>query len=202
MAHKTIVDGTAYAITGGKCMVDGTVYEIKNGKTLIDGTGYSIKFKAATAQLTLDFDNRAEPTGSVTDIIPDDSPSDTTGQKASTYSIFEVNGVTYNILSEDVVLEVDLGTKIYVTLQDELDGCTTTLLLNDVQLYSGNPKSNTDPEHDNRQHFTFEVRGNSTIYYETYNTVTSEGKKGNPDFVIHINGEVINVTPANGEAST
>ena len=74
--------------------------------------------------------------------------------------------------------------------------------MNDVQLYSGNPKSNTDPEYDHRQYFTFEVRGNSTIYYETYNSVTSEGEKSDPDFVIHINGEVINVTPAAGGAST
>ena len=42
MAHKTLVGGTAYNISGGKSMVSGTVYNIKGGKTLIDGTAYSI----------------------------------------------------------------------------------------------------------------------------------------------------------------
>lgn len=44
-AHKTLINGTAYTIKGGKCMVNGTVYNIKKGRTLIDGTGYDITFK-------------------------------------------------------------------------------------------------------------------------------------------------------------
>lgn len=44
-AHKTLVNGTAYTVKGGKCMVDGTVYNILKGRTLIDGTGYDITFK-------------------------------------------------------------------------------------------------------------------------------------------------------------
>lgn len=43
-AHKTLINGTAYTVKGGKCMVDGTVYNILKGRTLIDGTGYDIKF--------------------------------------------------------------------------------------------------------------------------------------------------------------
>lgn len=42
--HKTLVDGTAYDVTGGKCLVNGTVYNILKGRTLIDGTGYDITF--------------------------------------------------------------------------------------------------------------------------------------------------------------
>lgn len=42
--HKTLVNGTAYEVTGGKCLINGTVYNIKKGRTLIDGTGYDIKF--------------------------------------------------------------------------------------------------------------------------------------------------------------
>lgn len=45
--HKTLVNGTAYEVTGGKCMVDGTVYSIKKGRTLIGGTGYDITFAPA-----------------------------------------------------------------------------------------------------------------------------------------------------------
>ena len=44
-AHKTLINGTAYTVKGGKCMVNGTVYNILKGRTLIDGTGYGITFK-------------------------------------------------------------------------------------------------------------------------------------------------------------
>lgn len=44
-AHKTLVNGTAYTVKGGKCMVNGTVYNILKGRTLIGGTGYDINFE-------------------------------------------------------------------------------------------------------------------------------------------------------------
>lgn len=46
-AHKTLVNGTAYTVKGGKCMVGGTVYNILKGRTLIGGTGYDITFEEA-----------------------------------------------------------------------------------------------------------------------------------------------------------
>ena len=46
-AHKTLINGTAYTVKGGKCMVNGTVYNIRKGRTLIDGTGYDITFKTS-----------------------------------------------------------------------------------------------------------------------------------------------------------
>ena len=42
--HKTLVNGTAYEVQGGKCMVNGTVYNILKGRTLIGGTGYDLTF--------------------------------------------------------------------------------------------------------------------------------------------------------------
>ncbi len=45
--HKTLVNGTAYEVKGGKCLVNGTVYSIKKGRTLIGGTGYDITFAPA-----------------------------------------------------------------------------------------------------------------------------------------------------------
>lgn len=45
--HKTLVNGTAYEVKGGKCMVNGTVYNILKGRTLIGGTGYDITFPSA-----------------------------------------------------------------------------------------------------------------------------------------------------------
>lgn len=44
MAHKTLIGGTAYEVSGGKCNVNGTAYSIKSGKTKIGGTGYDINF--------------------------------------------------------------------------------------------------------------------------------------------------------------
>ena len=43
-AHKTLINGTAYTVKGGKCLVGGTGYDIKKGRTLIGGTGYDITF--------------------------------------------------------------------------------------------------------------------------------------------------------------
>lgn len=42
--HKTLINGTAYTVKGGKCMVNGTAYDIKKGRTLIGGTGYDLTF--------------------------------------------------------------------------------------------------------------------------------------------------------------
>ena len=47
MAHKTLIDGTAYEISGGRTLVDGTTYSIDKGKTLVDGTAYEVGFEPA-----------------------------------------------------------------------------------------------------------------------------------------------------------
>lgn len=44
MAHKTLIGGTAYEISGGKTLVGGTAYSIDKGKALIGGTAYEIGF--------------------------------------------------------------------------------------------------------------------------------------------------------------
>lgn len=60
MGHKTLIDGTAYSLSGGKALIGGTGYNVKGGKTLVDGTGYDIGF--APGELVLynggaDFEN-------------------------------------------------------------------------------------------------------------------------------------------------
>ena len=47
MAHKTLINGTAYKVTGGKTKVNGTAYGISGGRTLVGGTGYDISFLIA-----------------------------------------------------------------------------------------------------------------------------------------------------------
>lgn len=44
MAHKAMIDGKAYEVSGGKTMVGGKVYSIANGKTLVGGKAYEIAF--------------------------------------------------------------------------------------------------------------------------------------------------------------
>lgn len=51
MAGKTLINGTAYDISGGKTLVDGTAYSIAGGKTLVSGTSYDISFGVDLAEL-------------------------------------------------------------------------------------------------------------------------------------------------------
>ena len=53
MAHKTLVNSTAYEISGGKTLVEGTSYSVKNGKVLVGGTEYDISFLLPPAALNL-----------------------------------------------------------------------------------------------------------------------------------------------------
>lgn len=54
MAHKAMVGGTAYDITGGRCLVGGTAYSVKKGRTLVGGTGYDVNFGSAKIPVYLD----------------------------------------------------------------------------------------------------------------------------------------------------
>ena len=44
MAHKTLINGTTYDISGGRELVNGTGYTKKKGRVLVNGTGYDIPF--------------------------------------------------------------------------------------------------------------------------------------------------------------
>lgn len=44
MAHKTLIAGTAYSVTGGRELIGGTGYGCKAGKTLIGGTAFTVPF--------------------------------------------------------------------------------------------------------------------------------------------------------------
>ena len=45
MASKTLINGTGYAVKGGRVLVGGTGYQVKKGRTLTGGTGYDISFQ-------------------------------------------------------------------------------------------------------------------------------------------------------------
>lgn len=44
MAHKTLISGTAYSVTGGRELIGGTGYGCKAGKALIGGTAFIVPF--------------------------------------------------------------------------------------------------------------------------------------------------------------
>jgi len=49
MAHKTLVAGTAYEVSGGNTLLDATQREISKGRSLVSGTGYDIGFAQVIA---------------------------------------------------------------------------------------------------------------------------------------------------------
>lgn len=53
MAHKTLIGGTAYEISGGKTLIGGTAYTIKGGKTMVDGTVRNIGFGTPISTLAV-----------------------------------------------------------------------------------------------------------------------------------------------------
>lgn len=54
-SHKTLIDGTAYVVKGGRDLIEGTSYAMKQGKMLIDGTVYKIVFtRTVTITITGD----------------------------------------------------------------------------------------------------------------------------------------------------
>lgn len=46
MAHRTLINGTGYDITGGRELIGGTGYAKKKGRVLVNGTGYDVPFSS------------------------------------------------------------------------------------------------------------------------------------------------------------
>lgn len=44
MAHKVVMNGTTYAVKGGRTLIGGTGYAVKGGRTLVGGTTYGVTF--------------------------------------------------------------------------------------------------------------------------------------------------------------
>ncbi len=53
MAHRTLIRGTTYEISGGKTLVNGSGYHIAGGKTLVNGTAYEISFGTPASSLAV-----------------------------------------------------------------------------------------------------------------------------------------------------
>lgn len=53
MAHRTLIGGTSYEISGGKALINGSGYHIAGGKTLVNGTSYDISFGTPASSLAI-----------------------------------------------------------------------------------------------------------------------------------------------------
>lgn len=98
MAHKTLIGGTAYEISGGKTLVNGTAYSIKNGKTLVGGTAYDVGFAPDIANITV-------------------VCKDYTG---GGFAQIEFDDKTYSSIDREIYqIEVPIGTDIHCMIYDE-----------------------------------------------------------------------------------
>ena len=91
MAHGTIINGTSYGITGGKCLVNGTAYSIKKGRTLVGGTGYDITFSKGPTRVSVSGDT-----------------------SSSQYSV-DVNG-KWNYMGNNFVYDFEEGVDVLVNV--------------------------------------------------------------------------------------
>ena len=126
MAHKTLINGTAYEVTGGKCLVNGTSYDIKKGRTLIGGTGYDITFgpvmpvKGDLITMNLDGTSRLyrvlSVNGNVRKVLG--MWDDFTSKYNETSTTTNFNGITAQKY-EGSTLDTYLNTTWYNTLSSE-----------------------------------------------------------------------------------
>lgn len=138
--HKTLVNGTAYTVQGGKCMVNGTVYNILKGRTLIDGTGWDITFPSALTMpvkgdiITMNLDGTDRPYR-VLKIVDETTVEVLTMWKMSTYSTFGSNNNTYS----ESTLDTYLNTTWYNTLSSDAKAAIVPKNINQYQyLYNSN----------------------------------------------------------------
>lgn len=99
MAHKTLIGGTAYEISGGKTLVGGTAYSIAGGKTLVGGTVYEVGF-GSKLNVVYDFGSltAASAFGSYRCTITyDNLPFD-----PSKCNAYMVNGVVYEAVCSEL----------------------------------------------------------------------------------------------------
>lgn len=95
MAHKTLINGTAYAVKDGKTLIDGTAYGIKEGRTRVGATDVTIPFTVPPYTITTEH-----------------SSSDSRYTKSATITY---NGTTYTIGPKSApTIEVTPGDSLTV----------------------------------------------------------------------------------------
>lgn len=140
--HKTLVNGTAYEVKGGKCLVNGTAYSIKKGRTLIGGTGYDIPFGSNKIKVTI----TAPKTG---------------------YASVTIGGVRYSSAAE---LEVDPGTAINCVVKGSATNVKGYIYRNGKAVGSSNAYSMTaEKDVSIELTYTTTISGSALIYHGQIN---------------------------------
>ncbi len=141
-AHKTLINGTAYTVQGGKCMVGGTVYNILKGRTLIGGTGYDILFGSNKIKVTI----TAPKTG---------------------YASVTIDGVRYSSAAE---LEVEPGTAIKCEVKGSATNVKRYIYRNGELVSSGNAYSMTaEKDVSIELTYTTTISGSALVYHGQIN---------------------------------
>ena len=102
MAHKTLINGTKYDVSGGICKVSGTGYNVKGGKTLVGGTLRNITFDVTWAKYNCTKGNtyaEATPSSGTTQKT---YSTGATVSACSSYSFSETQGYTGNATAYSV----------------------------------------------------------------------------------------------------
>jgi hypothetical protein len=115
--HNTLIDGTAYAVSGGKVLVGGTVYALAKGKTLVGGTAYDISF-SKTVTVTIN--------------------TFTEGSANVDYGYVEINGVKYTG-SSGKTIEVPAGTEMICYAKPRFSMYSGYVYVNEVEVAQGKP---------------------------------------------------------------
>ncbi len=167
MAHKTLIGGTAYEITGGKTLVGGTAYKIEKGKTLIGGTGYTIDLSTGfKGVLTFTDYGNASMSGNVKVMSAKvlDASGNTTwsGMFKSTGSVNDnwgVPGLFDNYYDGTTTVNFDIPKGGSVWLRQDDYTSTFFFFLNGTQVKSGSYKNSSDEP----EYTLTSITGNVTI---------------------------------------
>lgn len=139
MSHKTMIDGVAYEISGGKTLIGGTAYSIDKGKTLVGGTAYEVGFDDGMRTV------KCYPSISIdTDYL-------------YIYIYYKPNEVTFISLTESTK-ELPIGTIIYFQFS-VYDGASGSLYMNGQFVKSANSNADNFYEYTINKDITIEIVG-------------------------------------------
>ena len=133
MAHKTLVNGTAYEVSGGRTLVDGTGYNIKGGRTLVNGTGYDVKF-VEMVNLTVKtiFEGMNGDTASITVVSPEPFAPDPSNPNNTTTSW------TVWVYDEpNCTIEIPVGSTIECTVSRVKGNAESCIIANGTTVLTG-----------------------------------------------------------------
>ncbi len=128
MAHKTLINGTAYEISGGRTLVNGTAYSIDKGKTLVGGTVYEVGFGPAMCTITITRDYDGANSASVS---TGEYPNIITYADGGAYR----NGDNRGTWASPATIELPVGTRILI--ESEYEEAYVRFIVNGVIVYDG-----------------------------------------------------------------